>query len=106
MVIVRQVLLYQLYNSWNRGLCILIFYKEEIRVLPIADIWHLSLIDAMGVHNDTAGLCLSEYPRKPNNRKRSRIYDVSQHISRTHTWQLIYISHHDKAHSRRDCLQK
>ena len=60
----------------------------------------------MRIDNDVARACLSEDLRQHNRVKKPRINNILEHISRTDTRQLVYVTHQDQPCSGYDCFQQ
>ena len=77
---------------------LLAFHKEEVGLLAVADVGHPSLVDGVGVHDDTAGLCLAEDAGETDNGDDTRIDDVSEYVAGTDTRQLIHVADEQQTH--------
>ena len=64
---------------------LLTLHEEEVRLLAVADIGHPSFVDGMGVHDDTAGLCLTEDTGETDDGDDTRIDDISEYVASTDT---------------------
>ena len=85
---------------------LLALHEEEIGLLAVADVGHVSGIDGMGVHDDTTGLCLTENAGEAHHGNDTRIDDVAEHITRTDTRQLVHITNEQQTHVGRNGFQK
>ena len=94
--------MYQFHNQLHRFLRVLLCHKEKVRILSIGCIRHLTGIDLMCIHDNSAGLGLTENPGQTNHRKYFTVDHITEHISCTYRWKLINISHQDQTHVRRD----
>ena len=59
--------------------------KEEVGLLTVADVGHPSVVDGVGVHNDTAGLCLAEDAGETDNGDDAGVDDVTEYVAGTDT---------------------
>ena len=100
MIVFRQIALHQFHDLTDNSFRILIFHEKEISAFSITDIRHLSFIDPVGIHDDTAGLSLSEDSRESYHRKCHWIDHIPENISGTYRRKLVNVSHHDKSHGR------
>ena len=62
----------------------------------------LSLQNPVCIHDDVALLSLTKDFLQRNGAECSRFHQISQNTSRTDTWKLMNISHHDQPGSRSD----
>ena len=60
----------------------------------------------MGVHDDAAGLCLTEDTGEAHHGDDTRVDDVSEHVASTDTRQLVHVAYKQEAHVSRDGLQQ
>ena len=60
----------------------------------------------MGVHDDTAGLCLTEDAGQSDYGNHLRVYNVPQHVSGSDARQLVDVSDKDKPHVFRNGLHE
>ena len=105
-VITRKVVFYQSDDLLHRFLRIFFFYIEEIRIFSIGNIRKFAFINGMRIHDNPAALCLSKNPGQTNHRKHAGINNITQHISRSHRWELIDISNQYQAHTLRNCFEQ
>ena len=79
---------------------------RQMCILSIGRIRHLTGIDLMCIHDNPAGLGLTENPGQANHRKYFTVNHITEHISCTNRWKLINISHQNQTHVRRDCFHQ
>jgi len=73
----RQTVADQVDDGRGYLLGFLAFHEEEVRLLAVADVGHPFLVDGVGVHNDTAGLCLTEDAGETDNGDDTGVDDVN-----------------------------
>ena len=87
-----QTVAYQIDYGQGYLLGLLALHEEEIGLLAVSDVGHPSLVDGVGVHDDTAGLCLAEDAGETDNGDDTRIDDVSEYVAGTDTRQLVHVA--------------
>jgi hypothetical protein len=80
--------------------------KKKVGLLAVADVGHASGIDGVGVHDDAAGLCLTEDTGEAHHGDDTRVDDVTEHVASTDTRQLVHVADKQQAHVGRDGLQE
>ena len=81
-------------------------HKKEIGISSIADIRHDSLVNPMGIHDNPAGLCLTENAGQLDDRKAFAVNQIPKYISCSDRGQLIYVSDQNQRHAVRHSLQQ
>ena len=105
-VIAGELGLYQLLDGGRGLLRRLPLHEEKVGVPAVGEVGHLAAIDAVGVHDDTAGLRLAEDPGQTDNREAAGVDDIPQDIPGPHAGQLVDVAHQDQRHAVGDGLQK
>jgi len=77
---------------------LLALHEEEVGLLAVADIGHPSFVDGVGVHDDTAGLCLAEDTSETDNGDDTGVDDVTEYVARTDTRQLVHVTDKQQTH--------
>ena len=77
---------------------LLALHEEEVGLLAVADVGHPPFVDGVGVHDDTAGLCLTEDTGETDNRNDTGVDDVSEYVAGTDTRQLVHVTDKQQTH--------
>ena len=94
----RQTVTDQVDDGRGYLLGLLAFHEEEVGLLAVADVGHPSFVDGVGVHNDTAGLCLTEDAGETDNGDDAGVDDVTEYVAGTDTRQLVHVTDKQQAH--------
>ena len=97
----RQPPAHQVDDGLRHLLRILLPEEEEVRFSSVAQVRKSSGVYRMRTHHDAAGLCLPEYPRESDDRHRSGVDDIPEHVPGADARQLVYIPDKDEPHSVR-----
>ena len=106
MIILRKIFCAIAHQRLHHFLIGIFGREKEVRVLSSPHIYGFSPVNPVGVHDNPASLGLTEDPRQPHHRNPPGGYDILQHISRSHAWQLVRISHQNQCHLVRKGFQK
>ena len=94
----RQTVADQVDDGRGYLLGLLALHEKEVGLLSVTDVGHPSFVDGVGVHDDTAGLCLTEDTGETDNGDDTRIDDVSEYVAGTDTRQLVHVADKQQAH--------
>ena len=61
------------------------------------DLYRFSTVDLMGIHHNVTFRSLTEDLRQLYHRKAAAVDNISQHISRSHTGELVFIPYQDQS---------
>ena len=94
----RQTVADQVDDGRGYLLGLLALHEEEVGLLAVAYVGHPSFVDGVGVHDDTASLCLAEDAGETDNGDDTGVDDVSEYVAGTDTRQLVHVTDKQQAH--------
>ena len=97
---------HDVHDFLRRPLGVFLLNKEEVGRAPVADIRESSLVDLVGIGDDTARLCLTENARQSDDGHCARVDDVAEHVACSHAGQLVDVADKYQAHRERHGLQQ
>ena len=75
---------HDVHDFLRRPLGVFLLNKEEVGRAPVADIGESSLVDLVGIGDDTARLRLAEDARQSDDGNCARVDDVAEHVACSH----------------------